>query len=379
MLTNADIAELIALRRDLHRQPELSGREIRTAARMAALMRDLGADRVLTGIGGTGVVAGFRGAAPGPQVMFRAELDALPIPEAAGPDHRSTTEGVAHLCGHDGHMTGLVGLGRLLSRQRPVRGTVWLLFQPAEENGAGAAAMLADPALPAFDYGFAIHNFPGLAQGRALLAPGPVNCASVGMRTRLTGATAHASEPEKARTPTLALTEILPALLALPQGSQSDADFRLVTLTHLSMGEPAFGITPGTADIWVTLRTQRDDAMTALRADAEAIVTDAATRHGLGAAFDWQDAFAASVNHPEATALLAGAAEGTGIAVQTEGLPMRASEDFGRFGACAKTAMILLGAGIDQPPLHAENYDFPDALIAPSVRLFHRLARDLNG
>ena len=379
MLTNADIVELTQLRRELHQMPELSGQEMRTAAQMAALMRELSADQVLTGIGGTGVLAAFRGTAPGPQVMFRAELDALPILEALGPDHRSATDGVAHLCGHEGHMTGLVGLARLLARQRPARGAVWLLFQPAEENGAGAAAMLADPALPDFDYGFAIHNFPGVAQGQALLAPGPVNCASVGMRARLTGATAHASEPEKARTPTLALAEALPALLALPKGHQSDPDFQLVTVTHLSMGEPAFGITPGTAEIWVTLRTQRDDAMAALRAAAQTIIAGAAARHGLGAEFDWHDEFAASINHPEAAALLERAAIATGIDIRTEGLPMRASEDFGRFAARAKTAMILLGAGVDHPPLHAENYDYPDALIAPSVRLFHQLARDLTG
>lgn len=379
MLTNADIAELTDLRRDLHRMPELSGHEVRTAARMAALMRDLGADQVLTGIGGTGVLAEFRGSAPGPQVMFRAELDALPILEAAGTKHRSQTEGVAHLCGHEGHMTGLVGLARLLSRQRPARGAVWLLFQPAEENGAGAAAMLADPGLPDFDYGFAIHNFPGVAQGHALLAPGPVNCASVGMRARLVGATSHASEPEKARTPTLALAAILPALLALPAGHHSDPDFRLVTVTHLSMGEPAFGITPGAAEIWVTLRTQRDDTMRALREAAQAIITNAATAHGLGAEFDWHDEFSASINHAQAAAILERAATATGITVSADNLPMRASEDFGRFAARAKTAMILLGAGTDCPPLHAENYDYPDALIAPSVRLFAQVARDLTG
>lgn len=379
MLTNADIAELTALRRELHQLPELSGQETRTAARMAALMRDLGADTVLTGIGGTGVVAAFRGTAAGPQVMFRAELDALPILEATGPAHRSTTEGVAHLCGHEGHMTGLVGLARLLARQRPQRGAVWLLFQPAEENGAGAAAMLADPALPDFDYGFAIHNFPGLAQGRAMLNPGAMSCASVGMRVRLTGATSHASEPEKARTPTRAVAEILPALLALPKGHQTDPDFRLVTVTHLSMGEPAFGITPGAAEIWVTLRTQQDAAMAALRADAQAIIRDAAARYDLAADFDWQDDFAASINHPEASAIAAAAADATGLTVTPENLPMRPSEDFGRFAARAKTAMIFLGAGADCPPLHAQNYDFPDALIAPSVRLFDRIARDLTG
>ncbi|WBU54664.1 amidohydrolase [Paracoccus sp. SCSIO 75233] len=379
MLTNADISELTELRRELHQRPELSGQETKTAAKIAALMEDLGADEIRTGIGGTGVVAGFRGETSGPSVMFRAELDALPILEAEGPAHRSTSEGVAHLCGHEGHMTGLVGLGRLIARQRPASGTIWLLFQPAEENGAGAAAMLADPALPGFDYGFAIHNFPGLAQGHALIAPGAMNCASVGMRAVLQGATSHASEPEKARTPSPAIAAILPALMALSQGTQVQEDFRLVTITHLSMGEPAFGITPGSAEIWVTLRTRTDASMAALRDAATGIVTGAAEAHGLSAGFDWHDDFAASINDPEAAAIFARAAEAEGFAVSDQSLPMRASEDFGRFGSVAKTAMILLGSGEDHPPLHAENYDYPDDLIAPSVRLLHRVARDLTG
>lgn len=379
MLTNADIAELTALRREIHQTPELSGEEYATASRLAGLMQELGADEVRAGVGGTGVIAAFRGKAPGPQIMFRAELDALPITEAEGPQHRSGVEGVAHLCGHDGHMTGVVGLARLLARKRPKCGAVWLLFQPAEENGAGAAAMLADPRLPNFDYGFAIHNFPGLAQGEAMLAAGAMNCASVGMRVTLTGATSHASEPEKARTPSLAISAIIPALLSLANGNVADTDFRLVTITHLNMGEPVFGITPGAAEIWVTLRSQRDEAMASLRNEAVRIVTDATALHGLEAGFDWHDEFAASINHPEATDIMARAAEAVGITVTNASLPMRASEDFGRFAAKSKTAMILLGAGKSHPPLHAEDYDFPDDLIAPSVRLFERIARDLTG
>ncbi|WBU58293.1 amidohydrolase [Paracoccus sediminicola] len=379
MLTNADIAELTDLRRELHRHPELSGQETGTAARIEGLLRELGADEIRSGIGGTGLVAAFHGAAPGPSVMFRAELDALPIREAEGPAHRSATEGVAHLCGHDGHMTGLIGLARLMARQRPARGTVWLLFQPAEENGAGAAAMLADAALPGFDYGFAIHNFPGLARSHALIGAGAMNCASVGMRAMLHGATSHASEPEKARSPSLAIAEILPALTALSRGHQGQDDFRLVTITHLRMGEPVFGTTPGDAEIRATLRSRSDPEMAGLRAAAAEIVTGAAQANGLAASLDWHDDFAASINHPEAAAMLARAARAEGFAVSDEHLPMRASEDFGRFGAVAKTAMILLGSGADHPPLHGEHYDYPDDLIAPSVRLLHLVARELTG
>ncbi|WBU58897.1 amidohydrolase [Paracoccus albus] len=379
MLTNADITELTALRRKIHQAPELSGEEYATASLLAGLMQDFGADEVIAGVGGTGVVAAFRGTEPGPEIMFRAELDALPITEAAGPAHISVAPGIAHLCGHDGHMAGVAGLGRMMARNRPKRGTVWLLFQPAEENGAGAAAMLQDSRMPRFDYGFAIHNFPGVAQGHALLSKGAMNCASVGMRVLLDGATSHASEPEKAKTPSLALSAIVPALLSLAHSDVTQPDFRLVTITHINMGEPAFGITPGAAEIWVTLRTQRDDAMAALRQEATHIVAEAASLHDLSVAFEWHDEFAASINHPEAAEIMARAAEVVGLQVSDAQLPMRASEDFGRFGATAKTAMILLGAGKDHPPLHAENYDYPDELIAPSVRLFEKIVRDLTG
>ncbi|MDO5641004.1 MAG: peptidase dimerization domain-containing protein, partial [Paracoccus sp. (in: a-proteobacteria)] len=228
-------------------------------------------------------------------------------------------------------------------------------------------------------YGFAIHNYPGLAPGHALIGKGAMNCASVGMRAGFRGATAHASEPEKARTPARAIAAIIPALLALSQGATEDADFRLVTITHLNMGAPAFGITPGEAEIRATLRCQQDHAMNALREAAMHIVGDHAKADDLGVEIDWQDDFAASVNHPEAAAIMARAARATGITVSDRGLPMRASEDFGRFAARGKTAMILLGAGEDHPPLHAADYDFPDQLIAPSARLFDRITRDLTG
>lgn len=375
------MTDLVALRHDLHRQPELSGAEHRTAERIAAEMARLGPDRLLTGIGGTGIVAIFEGAAPGPRVMFRAELDALPITEAQGRAHRSQIEGRAHLCGHDGHMAILVGLAQRLAATRPAQGAVALLFQPAEENGAGAAAMLADPQMQAldFDYGFALHNMPGVAQGTALIRAGLMNCASVGMRVRLNGATSHAAEPEKARSPATALSQMIPALGALSSGDLAGDDFGFVTITHLHMGEASFGITPGDAELWATLRATSDAGLVQLRDGATTLCHEAATRAGLEIAFDWQDDFAASVNDAQAAALLAKAARETGIAVSETGLPMRASEDFGRFGAVARTAMILLGAGEDRPPLHAQDYDFPDALIAQGVALFDRLRHGLTG
>ena len=145
MLTNSDITELVAFRRRLHRRPELSGEEEWTAAEIAGALDRLHADDLMTGLGGHGVAAIFAGAEPGPTVLFRAELDALPIAETTGADWQSETEGKGHLCGHDGHMTMLLGFGRLLARRPVRRGRVILMFQPAEEDGSGARAVVADP------------------------------------------------------------------------------------------------------------------------------------------------------------------------------------------------------------------------------------------
>lgn len=379
-LTNSDLGELVGLRHDLHRHPEVSGAEEATARRVVAALGD-GPDRVVTGLGGHGVAAVFEGAAPGPTVLIRSELDALPIEELSDSPHRSEVPGVGHLCGHDGHSVILIGLARALARERPARGRVVLMFQPAEEDGSGAAAVLADPAFADFrpDWAFSLHNMPGLPLGAVLLGPGACNCASRGLRIRLTGRTSHAAEPEAGVSPARAVTRLIPALVALGPGGALGEDFRLVTVTHARIGEPAHGISPGEAEVWATLRTQTDAAMADLMAGAEAAARDAAAEDGLGLSISLHDAFAACDNDAEATERLSAAIAAEGLARVSGDLPFRASEDFGRFGAVAKSAMFYLGAGEGTPALHNPDYDFPDALIEPASRVFLRTIRDLLG
>lgn len=382
MLTNRDIVELTDLRRALHRRPELSGEEAATAAFIAAALGPARPDRVVAGLGGHGLAAIWDAPHPGPGVMFRAELDALPIVETGTSPHRSETPGKGHLCGHDGHMAILLALARLIGRDRPERGRVILMFQPAEEDGAGAAAVVADPRYAdiAPDWAFAIHNVPGVPFGQALLAPGVVNCASTGMRLTLRGRTAHASQPETGVSPAGALARLLPALSALGPGGALGPDYRLVTVTHARLGVPAFGIAPGEAEIWATLRTVADAPMAALRDEACALAGHEAAADGLALDIAWQDDFAASVNDPDATLRAAAALDALGIAHGAAGLPMRASEDFGRFGRPpTKSAMVFLGAGTGVPALHNPDYDFPDALIPIGAGVFHRILTDLTG
>lgn len=381
-ISNADLAELTAWRRDLHRQPDLSGDEGATAARVAAALADLAPARLITGLGGHGVAAVFDGATPGPTVMFRAELDGLPIDEIT-PDlpHRSQTPGKGHMCGHDGHMAMLMGLARRVARQPSARGRVVVLFQPSEEDGAGAAAVLADPAFAAIrpDWAFAIHNMPGLPLGHAGLAPGPANCASCGLRAVFTGKTSHASAPEAGRSPAPAIARLIPALMDAGPGGPVVPGYRLTTITHLSVGEPAFGIAPGTGELWVTLRALVDADMADLMAWAEALIRAEAARDGLAVSLTRHDDFAACTNDAQATAVMAAALEALSIPHDGRGLPMRGSEDFGRFGSLAKSAMVLLGAGEGHAMLHNPDYDFPDDLIPVGVALLDRVRRDLLG
>lgn len=379
-----DAAECDALanwRQRLHQMPEVSGAEQRTAADVQSFLTATEPDMVVTGLGGHGVAVIYEGAAPGPTVMFRAELDALPIQEIGSIPHRSRIEGRGHLCGHDGHMAILAGLGLAFGKKRPEQGRAILLFQPAEETGAGAASVIADPQFAALrpDFVFSLHNLPGLPLGAVALREGVVNCASRGLRVRLQGRTAHASMPETGRSPMRAISELMPALGALGSGqTRPEPGFAMATVTHAQMGEPAFGIAPADAEIWVTLRSFTDDRMAELVFRAKTLVEAAATRDELECELSWHDVFHHCENQPEAVACLRRALDGEGIA-HTLGEPMRASEDFGRFGAVAKSAMFFLGAGETHPSLHNPDYDFPDALIAVGARIFHRTARDLLG
>ncbi|MHA7877094.1 amidohydrolase [Roseivivax sp.] len=379
-LNEDDIAALTALRWDLHRHPEISGQEERTAARIAGLLREIGVDRVETGIGGHGVMGVIEGKSEGPLVMLRAELDALPIPETGKSAHVSVRPGWGHLCGHDGHMVTLLGVGRALSRVRPERGSLALVFQPAEETGAGARAMLEDPRLAALRPAaiFAQHNLPGLPLGQVALREGPIACASCGLTIRLTGRTAHASQPETGVSPRGALAEILVALEGLSAAHPLDhPEFAMATITHCRMGERAFGIAPGEAEVCATLRCLEDRAMARMRERAEALVREIAARHGLEVEMDYADVFDAVVNDPHAVVPLRAALDRSGITHSGRGQPWRPSEDFGQFARLGPLAMIFTGAGSDHPALHDQDYDYPDALIGPVARVFLAAAAEV--
>ncbi|MEQ9695532.1 amidohydrolase [Shimia sp. SDUM112013] len=378
-LSSEQLDYLVALRYALHQSPEVSGEEVQTAERIAAELTKLGADRLWRGLGGHGVAAEFAGREKGPTVLLRCELDGLPIREISDLPYKSTIPGKGHLCGHDGHMVSLLGVATRLAT-RPQKGRVILLFQPAEETGAGAQAVIDDPRWPEIrpDFAFAYHNVPGRPMGEVGLREGPGNCASRGMQILLEGKSSHAAAPEDGVSPGPAMAALMNCLPELSFGTIGDEAFSLATLTHANLGEPTFGIAPADGELRVTLRSMTNERMDALMQEALHIVE----KHAEGLSVDilWHDVFRAVVNDVEAIGIARTAAGALGQRCHEMPTPMRWSEDFGRFGDDgAKVALLYLGAGEDIPQLHNPDYDFPDALVPVAVDLFSQVVQDMLG
>ncbi|WP_085307005.1 amidohydrolase [Planktotalea arctica] len=379
VLTQEQITALVDLRQALHRRPELSGDESETANRMTKELTALGADRIWRDLGGHGVAAEFKGAQDGPTVLLRCELDGLPIHEFSDISYRSETDGKGHLCGHDGHMVSMLGVAMGLA-QRPARGRVILLFQPAEETGAGARAVIEDSRWPELrpDFAFAYHNVPGRPLGEIGLRPGPGNCASRGMQILLEGKSSHAAAPEDGLSPSAAMAALMQALPELSTGTIGDNTFALSTLTHAKLGEPTYGIAPGHGELRVTLRCMTDERMEALVSDAKALV--ATHTADLAIKVLWHDIFLSVTNDGEATDIAGQVAARQGHLRHDMPTPMRWSEDFGRYGGDgAKATLLYVGAGETHPQLHNPDYDFPDALIPLVTDLFSGIIEDILG
>jgi len=362
--------EIIKLRHTLHQNPELSGSEGRTAQRIAQFFSSLQPDRIIENIGGTGVAVMFFGEDAGPTVLLRCELDALPIEELNQVSHKSTCHGVAHQCGHDGHMAILAAVGKALSNQRLKRGRVILLYQPAEETGAGAEAIVNDPLFAEIkpDFAFALHNVPGFPLGQVVVRNGVFSSASRGVTIRLSGTTAHAAQPETGLSPAKAMCSIIQQFSQLPSYLAAPDEVAFATVVGSRLGEKAFGTAPGVAEIWTTLRCETDASMVNLVEYVERVVEQSANEERLQAELSYQDIFSATVNSSQAVDIVQRAVAEADLNIIDR--PFRWSEDFGRITAQSQGALFGLGAGIDTPDLHNPDYDFPDELISVGASIF---------
>jgi amidohydrolase len=365
--------DCVNLRHKLHQHPELSNVENGTAARLVEFMMPLAPDKIITGIGGTGVAVCFGDASTGKVVMLRCELDALPINETNSFVYRSVTPGVSHKCGHDGHMAILAAVAKHYGVNKPKFGQVILMFQPAEETGEGAKNVLSDELSQQLkpDYVFALHNAPKHPLGDVIIKSGTMCCASRGLIIRFTGKTAHAAQPETGVSPVTAIYQLLPLFEQLPTLINSKSDFTFATVVGINVGEKAFGTAPADGEVYVTLRSQSNVDMQALIEHTKGAVLALANEHGLTYDIQSEDVFDATVNNVDAVSIIHRSLHDEPVITTQE--PFRWSEDFGQFTAKYCGALFGLGAGEKTPALHNPDYDFPDALIETGCRYFIKI------
>jgi len=370
---------IVQFRRDLHRHPELSGREAGTSRRVVEFVASFDPDEILEDIGGHGLRASWNLGDGGPEIAIRCELDALPIAEINRFPHASVAAGVSHKCGHDGHMAIVAGLAAWLATRPFNSGSVSLLFQAAEENGEGAKAMLKDPKLAGFspDYIFALHNLPGYPLHEVLVVWRQFSATVLSLAIHFLGVTAHAAHPETGRNPSLAISEAMLAIQQLARPDPADPSFALVTPVYTRIGAPDYGIAAAEGELHLTLRTWSEQVLQTLLDSITGIVAGLCEKHGLTHTSAQFDYFPAVVNDDDCNGMIMAAAGKLGYAARELPGPMRFGEDFGFFTQSTRGAMFGLGAGLDTPPLHSQSYDFPDALLETGTALFKGIVSGL--
>lgn len=379
ILSNDTLNDLIAFRKYLHKYPELSKKEYKTAKKIKEFLNRNHPDELIEGLGGTGLAAVFNGKEEGKTVLVRADIDALPIAEINDFEHKSVFPDVGHKCGHDGHTTILIGLATVLHKNSPEKGRVVLLFQPSEETGEGADMVLRDPKFSRLepDFVFALHNLPGYETSSIVIRDGHFAAASKGMTVKLFGRTSHAANPELGITPSLAVAEIIQKLSALSTSREGFKDFKLITIIHTRIGEIAFGTTPGYAEVRATLRSFRNDDMEVLTNQAIEIIEKASDNYGLTEEISWQEEFPATINSNDCVNLLREVADENQFNIVEPEQPFRWSEDFGYFTLKYPGALFGLGSGKNHPSLHNPDYDFPDEIIPTAITVFDGVLRKL--
>lgn len=378
MLNANQLNKLTQIRKTLHAHPEVSEQEYETQIRIMGYLAE-GSTTQVRKIGKTGVLATFDSNIPGPTVMIRGDIDALPIAEINTFEHKSTSPGMSHKCGHDGHTTILLGLAMLLSEQSIKKGKVILLFQPAEENGMGAAAVLDDAGFQRepIDYVFALHNLPGFELNDVVVKEQEFTGNVKSIILKMTGKTAHAAEPEKGYNPSLAIAELLSYADKLTHNSPADADFFLMTPVYATLGDKAYGISAGYGEVHFTIRSWSTELMAQRTDEIVDFMETTCKKHHLAAAISFTQVFHANINHPDAVEFVRAAANVNNLALIESAQPFRWGEDFGLFTQQYKGAMFGIGAGIDTPALHNPDYDFPDEIIETGVAMFYQIIKEI--
>ena len=359
-------AEISAWRRDLHANPELLYDVHRTAASVADKLRAFGCDEVVTGVGQTGVVGVIRGRKVGGRTIgLRADMDALPIEEATGLPYASTAPGKMHACGHDGHTAMLLGAARYLAETRNFGGTAVVIFQPAEEGGAGGKAMVDDGLISRFGLGevYGMHNYPGMPVGAFGIRPGPMMAAADYITIDIEGNGAHAARPHLGIDPVVVGAHMITAMQTVVSRNVDPLKSAVVSITMVQAGNTD-NVIPQTVRLRGTARSLAEDVRALLEERLHAIVEHTAAAFGAKATLKYRRNYPVLVNHERQTEFAASVAKdiaGEGR-VDTELPPMMGAEDFSFMLNERPGAFIWVGNG-DSAGLHHPKYNFNDEAI----------------
>lgn len=363
-------------RRDLHRHPEFGFEEKRTAAFVAEKLRSIGVE-VAEGIGGTGVVGTLKRGTSNRAIALRADMDALRIPEASGVEWASVNPGTMHACGHDGHTAMLLGAAKILAEEGGFDGTIRFLFQPAEEWGQGALAMLADGLMERFPFDeiFGLHNMPGLPVGELQTRPGALMSAEDNFEIILTGKGGHASRPHSGREAIVPACALVMELQSIVSRRLDPADIAVVSVTEL-LTDGTRNVLPGLARILGDARSFDPVVSAKIEEEMRRIASGIATSYAVEATVSYTREFVPLVNDTALTkAVLAAAAPVSNKSIEASA-PWTASEDFAQFLSNVPGCFAFIGNGEDSAPLHNPEYDFNDDALMHGTQVHVMIARD---
>lgn len=367
MIESELVDRMVAWRRALHAHPETAFEEVSTAQLVASVLREYGFD-VTEGVGKTGVV-GTLTRGNGPSVGLRADMDALPMVECNAFEHRSQYRGKMHACGHDGHTAMLLGAAASLSRDTGWRGTVHVIFQPAEEVAGGGRVMVEDGLFERFpcDAVFGLHNWPGLPLGHFAVNHGPMMASFDTFEIRVAGKGSHAAMPEEGIDALVCASHVVVALQTIVSRRVSPKDACVVSVTQIHGGE-AWNVLPDSAVIRGTVRCFAADVQARVRSLLEEVGTLTARAHGAEATLSYHYGYPATINAPAEADIALDAARATvGAEAVTLGCkPSMASEDFAFMAQVRPGAYVWMGVDGASPsaPLHNSHYDFNDDALA---------------
>jgi amidohydrolase len=361
--------DIQAWRRDIHEHPELLYEVHRTAALVADRLREFGCDEVITGVGRTGVVGVIKGSRPagtvGVKVIgLRADMDALPIEEATRLPYASKTPGKMHACGHDGHTAMLLGAARYLSETRNFAGNAVVIFQPAEEGGAGAAAMIKDGLLDRFgiEQVYGMHNGPGIPVGSFAIRPGPIMAGGDAVFINIDGRGGHAAYPHKCIDSVLVGAQLINALQSIVSRSVDPLESAVISICEFHAGH-ARNVIPQTAELKGTVRTLDGDVRKLVERRVREVVAGVAQMTGAKIDLTYNRGYPVTNNHLAQTDVAVRAArEIAGDANVAEMPPLMAGEDFAFMLEQRPGALIFCGNG-DSAGLHHPAYNFNDEAI----------------